>query len=51
MLSLAAAATGLVLFFSLVLYLCVRSRGEISDMAWDAPLDLAAKSPLGRWRY
>ena len=50
MLALAAAAVGLSLFFGLVLYLCVRSRGESSDVARDAGLDLTAKSPLGRWR-
>jgi len=51
MLSLVVAAIGLAVFFTLVLCLRVRSRGESSGAAWDAPLDLTAKSPLGRWRY
>ena len=51
MVSVLAAAIGLVVFFTLVLCLCVRSRGESSGAAWDAPLDFTAKSPLGRWRY
>lgn len=51
MLSVVAAAIGLVLFFGFVLCLCVRSPGESSDLPWDAPIDLTAKSPLGRWRY
>ncbi|MGC2333979.1 MAG: hypothetical protein WA581_21185 [Candidatus Acidiferrales bacterium] len=51
MLALVAAVIGLLLFFGLVLYLCVRNRKEDSHVAPDAPLDVTAKSPLGRWRY
>lgn len=51
MLSVIAAAMGLVVFFSLVLYLCVRDRKQQVYAGTDSGIELMRKSPLGRWRY
>jgi hypothetical protein len=51
MLSLVVAATGLVFFFCLVLYLCVRDRKQDLDTRWDSDIEMLRKSPFGRWRY
>ena len=51
MLFLAVAAIGLVFFFWLVLYVCVRSGKQDSDTRWDSDIEMMRKSPFGRWRY
>jgi hypothetical protein len=51
MLSLAAAAIGLVFFFCFVLYVCVRWGKQDPDTRWDSDIEMMRKSPFGRWRY
>jgi hypothetical protein len=51
MLSLVIAATGLGLFFYLILYLCARDPKQDPDKQWDSGIELMRKSPFGRWRY
>ncbi len=51
MLSTAAAAIGLIFFFCLVRYFCVRSDKQIADIRWDPEIEMMRKSPFGRWRY
>jgi len=50
MLSL-AVAVGLVLFFSVVLYLCLRNPKQDTDERPYSYVDVTPRSPLGRWRY
>jgi hypothetical protein len=47
----AVAAIGLVFFFCLVLYFCVRWGKQDADIRWDSDIEIMRKSPLGRWRY
>jgi hypothetical protein len=42
---------GLVLFFALVLHICLRYGRQDARALWDSSVELARKSPLGRWRY
>jgi uncharacterized membrane protein len=51
MISLVLAAIGLVFFFCLVLYLCVRNHKQDLDTRWDSGIEMMRKSPFGRWRY
>jgi hypothetical protein len=51
MLSLVGAAIGLVFFFCLVLYFCVRAGKQDADMRWDSNIEMMRKSAFGRWRY
>jgi hypothetical protein len=51
MLSAAVAAISLGFFFCIVLYFCVRDRGQNARAAWDANIEIMRKSPFGRWRY
>lgn len=44
-------AVGLVLFFVLVVYVCLRERKPVGNVPRDAKIPLMRKSPLGRWRY
>ena len=51
MLSFVATAIGLVFFFCLVLYLCVRNHKQDLDTRWDSDIEMMRKSPFGRWHY
>jgi hypothetical protein len=51
MLSIVVAAIGLILFFSLVLYICVRNPEQNADAWSDSGIEMKRKSALGRWRY
>jgi hypothetical protein len=51
MLSVLAAAIGLVFFFCLVLYLCLQDREQDANAPWDSNIEMMRKSPFGRWRY
>jgi len=44
------AAIGLVLFFVVVLYFCLRDRPSDPTARGDR-INLMRKSPFGRWRY
>jgi hypothetical protein len=48
MLSIAVPGIGLVFFFYLVLYLCVRSGKQDADVPWDSNIETKRKSPFGR---
>jgi len=51
MASLLLVSIGLVLFFVLVLHICLRYGRQDARALWDSSVELARKSPLGRWRY
>jgi hypothetical protein len=50
MLWLVVAAIGLVLFFCLVLYFCVRRLKHDVDAQSDSDIEMERKSPFGCWR-
>lgn len=51
MASLLIVVIGLLLFFAFVLHICLRYGKQDARARWDSPVELARKSPLGRWRY
>jgi hypothetical protein len=51
MFSVVASVISLVLFFWLVLYLCLRDREQDVNARWDSSIEMMRKSPFGRWRY
>lgn len=49
--SLILIAIGLAVFFAVVLYFCLRYGRQDTRARWDSRVEIARKSPLGRWRY
>jgi hypothetical protein len=49
--SVVATAAGLVFFFCVTLYFCVRDLKQDADARSDSQIDMMRKSPFGRWRY